>query len=77
MRDLTWGRRPAIAPHVADYQPTIAEPQLSAMILAYPHSLDEPERCAEPGHRRTDIGIDQDWDDRRHRNGTVALHTVN
>jgi hypothetical protein len=42
----------------------IAEPELSAVILADAHPLDEPEGRTQPGDRLAHVGIDQNRDDR-------------
>ena len=57
--------------HIRDDQrAAIAEPQLRAVILAYPQPLGEPERIGEPGHRVADIGVDQYGNDGRIRDRT-------
>jgi hypothetical protein len=63
MGHLARTRRTAIAAHVGDDQGTVAEPELSPVVLADPHPLGEPEGSREPGDRLADIGIDQDGDD--------------
>src|SRR5205085_11485042 len=71
---VKWGT--AIASYVADDHGTIAiaGAELSPVVLADPYPLDEPECCREPRDRFADIGIDQNRDDRRCRDGAVGFH---
>jgi hypothetical protein len=48
MGHLAGVRRAPLPAHVADDQSAVAEAQLSAVVLADPDALDEPERRAEP-----------------------------
>jgi hypothetical protein len=60
--DLARPRRPAVLAHVADDDRSLAEAQLRAMVLADAYTLDEPERRAQPLHRRSHVRVDQDGD---------------
>jgi len=71
---LAGTRGAAIASHISDNHGAIAEPELCPVALADPHPLLEPEGRTQPGDRLADIGIDQDGDDRRRRDGAVGLH---
>jgi hypothetical protein len=64
VRDLAGTGRAAIASDIAHDHGTISEPELSAVILADPHPLDETEGRRQPGDRLAHVGVDQDRDDR-------------
>ena len=64
----------AITSYIAEDHGPVAEPELSAMVLADSHPLDEPEGGGEPGDRLTHVGVDQDRDDRCSRDRAVGPH---
>src|SRR6266540_3380517 len=51
-----------------------SEAELRPMVLADPHSLDKPERGAQPLHCRAHIRVDEDRNDGGLRDRAVALH---
>ena len=60
--------------------PTMSAPSprasCGAVVLPDADPLDEPERCAEPGDRLADVGIDEYGDDGRRRHRAVGPHAV-
>jgi hypothetical protein len=74
--DLAVAGRAAVGAGVGDDHRAVAEPELGPVVLADPHPLLETERRGEPRDRGADVGIGQDRDDRRGRDGTVRLHGI-
>jgi hypothetical protein len=71
VRDLAGAWRSAILAYIPDDHGTVAESELCAVVLPDPHPLDETEGRAQPGDRLAYIGIDQNGDDRRRRDGPI------
>jgi hypothetical protein len=54
--DIARTRRAAAAAYVGDDHGAVTSPKLSAVVLADPHPLDEPERRRQPSHRLAHVG---------------------
>src|ERR1700691_1123821 len=74
VRGLARPRRSAVVADITENHRAIANAQLRAVVLAYLHTLDNPERRAQPVNRRAHVRIDQDGDHGRFWDGAVGLH---
>jgi hypothetical protein len=73
---LVRARRATVVAYVAHDQPTVAEAELRAVVLADPDALDEAERRLQPLDGLAHVRVHEHRDHRGRRDRAVALHAV-